>query len=97
VEDLVQQGVAVKQFRAIQHAPDRIEVLIATSHPADPALERVRARLSMLLGGAVTVAMTPVDHIPVEPSGKLRRFVSLVDGRDAGAARMPATAGAREH
>jgi phenylacetate-CoA ligase len=96
VEDLVRRGVAVRQFRAIQHAPDRVEVLIVTANPRHPALERLRDDLETMLGGALTVVVTPVEHVPVEASGKLRRFVSLMDGKNPDAARTPASVGAAE-
>lgn len=81
VEELVERGVRVKQFRAVQHSPDRVEVLIALDG-ADPAVpDELAGRLRELLGARLTVTVRPVSHIPVERSGKLRRFVSLVNAR----------------
>ena len=82
IEELTRQGVAVKQFRAIQHAPDYIEVLIATADAAHQALRGLGNQIQKLLGTRMTVVIKPVDHIPVEPTGKLRRFISRI-GHDA--------------
>ncbi len=85
VEHLVAQGVPVKQFRALQHRLDYIEVLVATDQPNHPALRQLPARLREELHPRLTVTVTPVDRIPVEPTGKLRRFVSLLaSGRAEG-------------
>lgn len=82
IEELTRQGVAVKQFRAIQHRLDHIEVLVATDHTEHQALRQLSSRLQSALGARLTVVVRAVDHIPVEPSGKLRRFVSLLDARN---------------
>lgn len=83
VEELVERGVLVKQFRAIQHTLDHVEVLIALDG-ADPAVpDQLAGRLRELLGARLTITVRPVPHIPVERSGKLRRFVSLVNARSA--------------
>jgi len=84
VERLVAQGVPVKQFRALQHRPDYIEVLVATDQPDHPALRQLSARIQKLLHPSVAVVVSPVDRIPVESTGKLRRFVSLLATEDAG-------------
>lgn len=89
VEALIRAGASVKQFRAIQHAADHIEVLVATDAPHHPALARLPELLQSLLGARVAVTVTPVARIPVEPGGKLRRFVSRVVP-DAAPVRTPA-------
>jgi hypothetical protein len=78
VEAMVGRGVPVRQFRAIQHGPDNIEVLVATDARGHQALHELGLDIQRALGARVHVAVTPVDHIPVEPTGKLRRFVSRV-------------------
>lgn len=78
VEELTLRGVAVKQFRAIQHRPDYIEVLISGVDPGDRSVQDLADRLQAMLGTRLTVVVRPVDRIPVEPTGKLRRFVSLI-------------------
>jgi len=75
VEVLTAQGVTVRQFRAIQHAPDVLEVLIATDALPE-AVSSLPEVLQRLLGARLTVLVRVVDRIPVEGTGKLRRFVS---------------------
>jgi phenylacetate-CoA ligase len=87
VEALIGRGVPVRQFRAVQHALDDVEILVATDAPGHHALQELGVDIQRVLGSRVHVVVKPVDHIPAEPTGKLRRFVSRItssaDGRDA--------------
>ncbi len=83
VEDLIRLGVGVRQFRAVQHAPDHIEVLVATPDRDHQALPGLADRLQAMLGTRLRVVVRPVDLIPVDPTGKLRRFISLLSERGA--------------
>jgi phenylacetate-CoA ligase len=75
VDALMEQGVTVRQFRAIQHAPEVLEVLIATDALPE-TVSSLSEMLQMLLGARLTVMIRIVDRIPLEGTGKLRRFVS---------------------
>ncbi len=83
VDELVRRGVRVRQFRAIQHAPDSIEVLIAADG-ADGHLEHLAERLQTMLRARLHIVVRRVDAIPSEPTGKLRRFVSLLSDGTGG-------------
>lgn len=76
VERLMGQGLAVKQFRAIQHSPELIEFQLVTSDPSHEAIGRIGETLQEMLGARLTILVQTVDQIPREPTGKLRRFVS---------------------
>lgn len=69
----------IVEFKTIQHALDKFEVLLVVNESFDHAtLERVRARYRALFGEHVQVACRLVDRIPPDPSGKRRYVVSHV-------------------
>ncbi|MGH2453010.1 MAG: phenylacetate--CoA ligase family protein [bacterium] len=83
VEALITRGAAIKQFRAIQHDRGHIEVLVATGDSDGRVAEDLTERLQAVLGRGMTITVRAVERIPVEPTGKLRRFVSHLDGRSS--------------
>ncbi len=80
LDTLARRGIAVQQYRVIQQAVDRFEVLVAGAVWGDDVSAEVAQRVIEALGSRVTVTMRPVPVIPPEPTGKRRRFVSLVAG-----------------
>lgn len=71
--------VPFRQFRVIQHAPDRLELRYVPdpgAPPPDPA--GLAAHVRGTLHPAVTVALVPVAAIPRGPGGKFEDYVSLV-------------------
>jgi phenylacetate-CoA ligase len=90
VERLAAAGVPVKQFRAVQHRADDIEILVATDQSSHPALAVLSSEIQRRLGAPVSVRVRAVDRIPVERTGKLRRFISFVGSDRPGAPVRPA-------
>lgn len=78
VDELTKLRVPFRQFRVIQHALDRFEVLIAGAAGLDGASVAVARRLVEVLGWPVIVDIRAVDTIPPERTGKRRRFISHV-------------------
>ncbi|MEW6590394.1 MAG: phenylacetate--CoA ligase family protein [Pseudomonadota bacterium] len=69
----------VAQFKLIQHAPDRIEVLVvADARWSDAARDAVLQGLHARLGTAVKIELRLQDAIAPEASGKHRYVVSHV-------------------
>jgi phenylacetate-CoA ligase len=82
---LVRSDERVREFRVVQHALDRIEVLIATESSESGDIEAgVRERFANQLGAELRVHCRFVPDIPPDPSGKRRHLISHVahaDGR----------------
>ena len=61
----------VWEYQAVQSAPDSISLRVVPTARFDaPFAEKLRAELETFLGPGVSVAVEPVEHIPLEPSGK---------------------------
>ena len=61
----------VWEYQAVQSAPDAISLRVVPTARFDPPFaEKLRAELETFLGPGVKVAVEPVEHIPLEPSGK---------------------------
>jgi phenylacetate-CoA ligase len=71
-------GAGVRQFRVIQETVERFSVLIAADRDESLA-ERVRRAYGAIVGSGATIDIQFVEAIPLEPTGKLRRFVSRLD------------------
>jgi phenylacetate-CoA ligase len=76
----VLRGVAgVAAFKLIQHALDRVDVLVVRDGRwSEASSAEIVAGLRARLGSSVRVAVQLVEGIPVEPSGKTRQVVSHV-------------------
>lgn len=73
VVPLVERFSGFTQFRVIQRALDRVEVLLVKDRHAAPDLEpRLSAALCELLGGELAVSCHAVDRIELSGRGKLR-------------------------
>jgi phenylacetate-CoA ligase len=69
----------VGEFKIVQHAADRIEVLVVPGHAwNDDARLRITQGLQARLGADVRVEIRLMDAIPAEASGKHRYVVSHV-------------------
>lgn len=67
------------QFKTIQRAVDRFEVLLVVGESFDPrAPERIRDRYRTVFGPRVDAKIRIVDAIPPDPSGKRRHVVSEI-------------------
>ena len=65
------------QYRLVQKAIDRVEVLVVLERDAGPDVaRRIESVTRNLLGSGVDVAIRPVDAIPLNRRGKLRKVVS---------------------
>lgn len=72
----------VSRFRAVQTAVDRIEIAIVPGADYSPELgSRYVRELQRHLGATVTIAISLVDTIEREPSGKLRYFRNAMAAR----------------
>ncbi|MEW6250063.1 MAG: hypothetical protein AB1716_05405 [Planctomycetota bacterium] len=70
---------AVVEFKVYQRSLDALDVQIVANDQYTPAvLERIRRSFRTHFGAAVRVNCTRVDHIPPDPSGKRRHFVSQI-------------------
>lgn len=70
----------IHQFKAFQRAVDRLEVFIEKGpNFSDKFLEEVKAQWREYLGEDMKFEFKFVDHIPADPSGKLRYFVPEYD------------------
>ncbi len=70
----------VHRFRVHQLALDRFKVLVErTDSFGQKDIEKITANFAAFFGEDVAVEIEPVDRIPAEKSGKLRRFVSELD------------------
>ncbi len=78
VDVLARRGAPLNQYRVTQHAVDHFEVLVAGAVGGDDVSAEVAQRVIDALGSRVTVTVRAVPVIPPEPTGKRRRFVSLV-------------------
>lgn len=81
LDEVLECGVA--RFKAIQHAPDLIEVLMVPGTEYGPdrvteMVERWRARF----GAAVRIEPKEVQEIPADTTGKLRVFESRIKLED---------------
>lgn len=76
---LVRSDRAVREFRVIQHEIGRFEVQVALdSGPADEVLRGIERRFAEYFGSQVRVECRAFEHIPLDPSGKRRHFISRV-------------------
>ena len=67
----------LKQYQVVQETPGSFTVVMVGE--PDPELEAgIRARVLRYLGSGPSVEFQSVAEIPMEASGKLRRFVSRV-------------------
>jgi phenylacetate-CoA ligase len=74
----------IAQFKCVQHAIDRIEVMIVPdAHWNDAAYHAVVAGLRARLGDTLKVDVRMLDEIPPEASGKHRYVVSHVPLADS--------------
>ncbi|HYB42532.1 MAG TPA: hypothetical protein VEL75_12215 [Candidatus Methylomirabilis sp.] len=61
----------VLEYQAVQAAPDSVRLqVVPTARFSTAFAGKLRAELEEFLGPGVTVAVEPVDHIPLEASGK---------------------------
>lgn len=72
----------VQRFRARQVAPDQLVVELVPGPGFDRAgtPATCRAALELALGPGLSITTHVVDHIPHDPSGKLRYFIPLAEG-----------------
>jgi len=69
------------RFRAIQHAVDRMTLLLEGGGDLPGrAVEEIRAKLVPYLGDRMQLEIQVVERIPLDTSGKLRCFVSELEG-----------------
>jgi len=70
----------IHQFKAYQRAVDRLEILIEKGPDfSEKFLEEVQVKWREYLGNEMQFEFRFVDHIPADPSGKLRYFVPEFD------------------
>jgi phenylacetate-CoA ligase len=75
----------VDQFRAVQHAPDRIVIDLKPDRSFTPELgARYLAELARLIGPSVRIDLNLVASIERERSGKLRYFINRIGAGTAG-------------
>jgi phenylacetate-CoA ligase len=69
----------LREFRVTQEAVDRVvvQIVVDAHFSADDAAD-LRARLAIVLGGAVTIVIERLAAIPALPSGKFRYVISRV-------------------
>jgi phenylacetate-CoA ligase len=64
------------QYRVIQHAPERLEVLLVRDRAAGADVERnVRNTVERVLGEGLSIDVRAVDEISLSRRGKLRKIV----------------------
>jgi phenylacetate-CoA ligase len=82
VYEIMEKENAVRRFRFVQHAPDRIDVQMVADGQSDrAALEhRILAALDAEFSHAVHFRFHYFDDLPVDPHGKLRMVVSHLKG-----------------
>jgi phenylacetate-CoA ligase len=80
-EEVAARGRHLRQFRVIQHAPNRFEVLLAGPDELREVTGAVRDRMLGVLRARVSIEVRRVDEIPPDPAGKRRRFISHIAGR----------------
>lgn len=69
----------IVEFKTIQRAVDRFEVLLVVDEHFDPAaVDRIQRRYRTLFGPRVQATCHIVERIPPDPSGKRRHVVSEV-------------------
>lgn len=69
------------RFRAIQHAVDRMTLLLeGGGELPERAVAEIRAKLVHYLGDRMQLEIKVVERIPLDTSGKLRCFVSELQG-----------------
>lgn len=70
-----------RQYRLIQRAPDRFEVLLVGESDAPPDLEaRVSSVITGVLGSGISIDVHRVPNIELSRRGKLRKIVGLGHG-----------------
>ncbi len=78
LDNLVEEGLGLQQYRVIQRAVDWFEVLLAGPESLSMTSDIIVQRLSHAFRAPVHVTVRVVARIPSDPSGKRRRFISLV-------------------
>lgn len=69
----------VVQFQIVQPSIDTLQIKIKTNESfSSPTKERIRAKLSEVLGGSVRIEISTVDCIEIPSSGKYRFAISHV-------------------
>ncbi len=68
----------IRQFKFIQESPDRLRVLlVATEEPPRESIREAGAEIAAVLPG-VRAEIERVEHIAPGPTGKFKRFESLL-------------------
>lgn len=68
---------SVGRYRVVQDSRRNVTVEIVPTHPIPGStVEAIREHYGSILGAGTAVSVRFVDHIGLEPSGKLRQFVS---------------------
>jgi phenylacetate-CoA ligase len=71
----------IERFRVIQKAVDHILVLIESKTSIQQTqIDEITYKWKALLGQTVTVEIQLVDNLPLDKSGKLRSFISEING-----------------